>query len=260
MTRSKRYNFEVMPAWLLWGCGAMLLAFLPGLSFGQAGDAATPSVPALQASVESEAVPATQPAREEGSPDAETREVETPASSRKAVDLTPPHQPWSHYEVIAQRNMFTKGSAGSNRPRPNPEGNQGGSTTRPGRPASATWVLTGVVVREADSVAFFENTASGMTLRVVQGQSVANLALVKVLVDRVELQAGQDEIRQVRVGATVDGSSATFSSGGGSSIFGDADAVAPASGGSASGGGGSEAQQSVIERMRARRAQERGGQ
>ncbi len=182
----------------------------------------------------------------------ETRPVSasTTTPATRTVDLTPPHQPWSHYQVIAQRNMFTRGSSEASRPRPGGQSgeNRGGGQARP----TATWILTGVVIRDEQAVAFFENSMSGMTVRVEAGQSVGDLQVTAIHSDRVEIQTGAGT-RDVQIGGTADGRQPTFSSGSGS-IFGDADSVAPAAGGSSGGGSLSETER----RLRERRARERG--
>jgi len=249
---------------------------LPGLLAAAMSVAVTTSVVMAQSQTQSpESQPAattqpaegaaTQPESREGGRSSGRRSGRSPATqpqtpattpaatgTTRVVDLTPPHKPWSHYQVIAQRNMFTRSSAEATRPRPGGSTgeNRGGATARP----TASWILTGVVIRDEQKVAFFENSLSGMTVRVEAGQSVGDLQVAAIHHDRVEIRSG-DTTRSVEIGGTADGRQPTFSSSGGS-IFGDADSVAPAASGGSSGGDGnlSEAER----RMRERRARERG--
>lgn len=189
------------------------------------------------------------------SPESQTPAMDTAQVSR----LIAPPKDWSHYQVIVQRNLFTRGSAETSRPRPTNPSGEGGRGSGQNR-TRASWVLTGLVVRDDQSVAFFENSVSGMTLRITPGQSVGDLELDTIAADHVVVKT-TDGPRQVFIGAAVDGRPVALSSNTGS-IFGDANSIAPSSTTQSGGASGSsltpEAEMSVVERMRARRARESG--
>lgn len=174
----------------------------------------------------------------------------------KAADLMQAQKPWSHYRVLAQRNIFTRRTSGSS---------TGESSTRPAtneqtptpQPPAAVWVLTGVVLQGGSSIAFFENTQTSQTLRVALGQKVDEAQVKRIEADRVWLTQGNSQ-REVRVGQTITGGQATLREPSGESIFGSSDANAPNATSGAGNPGGSASEQSVIERMRARRAREAG--
>lgn len=179
-----------------------------------------------------------------------------PTAAVKPAGLTRPQLPWSHYRVVAQRNIFTRRSSGSS---------SGGETTRPSttestqtaKPAAASWVLTGIVVQGSSRLAFFENTKTSQTLRVQAGQQVDEMVIQQIQPDRVILGKA-DVRREVRVGQSMDGSETSLGEASGDSIFGSSDGAATSGANGAAKSGSSPEEQSIIERMRARRAREGG--
>lgn len=208
---------------------------------------------------------------------AESTDTQTPAattqpSNRASVTATtqpaasarviPPPKPWSHYRVLAERNMFTRTQATARRPSTrDQQASTQPATTQPSRPRSS-WILTGVVLYTEGPVAFFENSVSGMTMRVTVGQEIGSFKLHEVGDDHVKLQDEAQQISSVPVGQSIDGSDASLSATPRNSIFGDGEATSSDSGQSAEGGSGnraesgSEANMSVAERMRARRREQ----
>src|SRR5690606_24504173 len=83
-------------------------------------------------------------------------------------------RPWERYEVLVQRNLFSRQRAGTSSsvptmPRP-PVRNDDDDDTPPvsGNP----WVLAGTAILNSDRIAFVEDIRTGAVLRVREGDMV----------------------------------------------------------------------------------------
>ncbi len=196
---------------------------------------------------------ASETAAEVQAPRPTTRQAEPASRDRTAPARSRPS--WESYDVVVRRNVFST-SPGAASATARSGTTQPASSTQPAaRTGPAAWVLTGIVTHGDTSVAFIENTATGTTLRVKAGETVASLRVVRVDSQRVEIDA-DGSLRLVSIGSSLDGSeppaagslpasSSSSASVNGSDGAASADRPAP-----------SAAEMSTIEKLKARRAKE----
>ncbi|HUS46705.1 MAG TPA: hypothetical protein VM098_01190 [Phycisphaerae bacterium] len=106
---------------------------------------------------------------------------------------------WDRYRVLVERNMFLR-----NRRPPRPPGQSGGSTVRLVRDSDRDIILTGISRHDDEYVAFFENTATGLTSRIGTGQPVGKGRTRSITLDGVEYER-DGAVTQIEVGRTLTG-------------------------------------------------------
>jgi hypothetical protein len=173
-----------------------------------------------------------------------SRDRITPARSRPS---------WESYDVVVRRNVFSTSPADASTAARSSTTQPTAATQPVPRTGLAAWVLTGIVTHGGTSVAFIENTATGTTVRVKAGESVASLRVVHIESQRVELDA-DGAPRMVAIGSSLDGTehlgtlaSPATSSPSANSSDGASPVNRPAP---------SAAEMSTIEKLKARRAKE----
>lgn len=102
---------------------------------------------------------------------------------------------WDSYKLLLTRNIFLRDRTAYQ---------PGERRMEPATRGDSPIVLTGTIVQGNDRTAFFEDTGSGRTLRVFEGQNVANAKLTSISIDRVELSSG-GAMRAIQVGQTLAG-------------------------------------------------------
>lgn len=118
----------------------------------------------------------------------------SPASAETA-----PADSWDQYRLLVQRNIFRR----DRRP-PQPGGPSRGPTVRVVRDSDRDIVLTGIGQRDGESVAFFENTATGVTTRVRVGQPVGKGTARAITLDVVEYER-DGSLNRIEIGYTLQG-------------------------------------------------------
>ena len=114
-------------------------------------------------------------------------------------DAKAPQDPWAKYQVILQRNMFSR-QRGALRERrgdaerrevavPNPE---------------SYFRLKGIVQEDGTFIAFLEDMRSNSVLKLRQGDSVARGTLKALTLDTIEYQFG-DQVTAVQLGSDLEG-------------------------------------------------------
>lgn len=121
------------------------------------------------------------------------------ALSQEARDSQPSQGPWAAYEVILNRNMFSRqrGDRPAQRadgPRrevvmPNPE---------------SYFRLKGLVQEDGTFIAFLEDTRSNSVLKFRQGDAVARGIIKALTLDSIEYQL-EDQVTAVRLGYDLEG-------------------------------------------------------
>lgn len=215
-------------------CGVVMLTAL-ALTEAQTS---RPGASATAAEVQAPQLPATRPA------EPASRDRITPARSRPS---------WESYDVVVRRNVFSASPTGA-ATNARPGTTQPTASTQPApRTGPAAWVLTGIVTHGDTSVAFIENTATGTTVRVRAGETVASLRMVRIESQRVELDA-DGSLRMVAIGSSLDGSEPPATS---------TSPVSPSPSANGSDGASSvdrpapsASEMSTIEKLKARRAKE----
>ncbi len=119
--------------------------------------------------------------------------------SQEARDSQPSQGPWAAYEVILNRNMFSRqrGDRQAQRadgPRreavmPNPE---------------SYFRLKGIVQEDGTFIAFLEDTRSSSVLKLRQGDAVARGTIRALTLDLIEYQF-EDQVTAVRLGYDLEG-------------------------------------------------------
>ena len=176
---------------------------------------------------------------------------------------TPKAPTWSDYQVIVERNVFLK-----TLPTPGAGGPTVTSITQKlpdfgQAPAAviAPVVLTGVILRGSEYLAFLEDTGTETTVRLRQGDSYGDGRITAVERDAVTYRKGRTSTR-VEVGHALDGSlyvpatKAGATTASGQTADGTAAETPPAAtdGGAAAGDGSDDA--ATLERLRQRREKE----
>lgn len=182
-----------------------------------------------------------------------TRPAEPASRDRTAPARNKPS--FESYDIVVRRNIFSASTAGSATPVPSGATQPGVSTQPAPRTGAAAWVLTGVVTHGDRSIAFVENTATGTTTRVREGETIASLHVVRIDSQRIELEADGSS-RMVSIGSSLDGTEPPAAG----SLPASATSSAPVNGSdgaaSADRPAPSAAEMSTIEKLKARRAKE----
>lgn len=110
---------------------------------------------------------------------------------------TAPADSWDQYRLLVQRNIFR-------RDRTRPRGPSPGPTIRTVRDSDRDIVLTGIGRRDGESVAFFENTATGVTTLVRVGQPVGKGTARAITLDVVEYER-DGSLNRIEIGHTLQG-------------------------------------------------------
>jgi len=173
----------------------------------------------------------------------------TAPASASAISPSAPHRDWSAYEVVYQRNIFTKRGDLAATTRPRSEGVMT-PTVRIAAPSNV-WVVTGVVIVDGERAALFENTQSGAVIRAKIGQNIADGKITAIEAEGVSIDFGTGAQR-IAVGSQTDGRDAPAAM-----PTAGATSVAPSSSSSGDGATMSASEAALLERMRARRAQEK---
>jgi len=171
------------------------------------------------------------------------------AWSLGAAPTSAPSEPrgptWDDYRLIVTRNIFSR-----NRSSPSPRRTVSRQETP--RVPEATLVLIGTAVQDDQPMAFFENSRTGQTTRLLPGQSLGGGTVVSIALDSVEYRAG-DATRRITVGETLSGLSASLPS---STASTQPAGEGPAVSGAAAAGTADSGSNDIFERMRRRRLQE----
>lgn len=135
-------------------------------------------------------------------PPAQETAATQPAQAVKAAEETQPAQnAWDNYEVILNRNMFSR-QRGSRQPQridgrlkrqpiavPNPE---------------SYYRLCGVAQEDGTFVAFLEDTRTGSVTEVREGSAVARGTIKSLTLDAIEYQR-DDQVTTVQIGYDLEG-------------------------------------------------------
>lgn len=172
------------------------------------------------------------------------------APTTRPREVAPIRHGWSHYDALIQRNIFSKGGTSSRDAR-----RDTGVTTPTYRPPSPSnvWVLTGTAITEQEQSAFFENVQTGAAVRLKVGEGVGGGTLALIEREGVTIRY-ETESRKVAVGMQTDGREASASIP--APVAGAGDATTQP-GAAAAPSGATSAEAALLERMRARRAQEK---
>jgi len=110
-----------------------------------------------------------------------------------------PEDPWNKYELILERNMFSRQRG----PRVREERNEERREVAMPNPESY-FRLRGIVQEDGRFIAFVEDTRSNSVLKLRQGDSVARGTIKGLTLDTVEYQLG-DQVTTVRLGFDLEG-------------------------------------------------------
>jgi hypothetical protein len=175
---------------------------------------------------------------------------------------TPKAPTWSDYQVIVERNVFLK-----TLPTPTAGGPTVATITQnlpdfgqAAAPVIAPVVLTGVILRGSEYLAFLEDTGTETTLRLRQGDSYGEGRITAVERDAILYRRGRTSTR-VEVGHALDGSlyvpaTRTGGAASGQTTDGAAAETAPAATGGAAAAGDESDDAATLERLRQRREKE----
>lgn len=114
-----------------------------------------------------------------------------------------PASSWERYKVITQNNIFLR-----NRVQPTRQTSASSTTVR--RP-QINLVLTGIMGKDEEYLAFLEDSRTGATSVVRINDPLADGRIAKIEVDRILLERG-DRAIEVRIGGSLDVSSTTETS------------------------------------------------
>ena len=188
--------------------------------------------------------------------DSTTQKSTPPATQPREV--VPTRHGWSFYDPLIQRNIFSKtGGAPVRDTR-----RDTGLTTPTYRPVSPSnvWVVTGTAIADGERAAFFENAQTGSAVRLKIGQAVAGgtLTAIESLSVTIQYDSGS---RTVEVGMQTDGREAPSSMPTPGAVAAAGASTQPSDGTTPAAtpapAGATSAEAALLERMRARRAQER---
>ena len=188
-----------------------------------------------------------------------------PAGSTLPAE-TAPEDSWENYRVLVERNIFLR----DRRPA-RPRGPSLGPREPIVRDSDRDVVLTGIGRRNGEYVAFFENTATGVTTRARMGEDVGKGRIRAITLDTVEYER-DGVVTRIEIGYALQGgrfvretvptSSRATTRPSDSSLSTTAPATAPAEQASeaspAGSGGGAESTdvEDILRQMRQRREQE----
>lgn len=116
-----------------------------------------------------------------------------------APGTVPQRRPWTDYNVIAQRNMFTRRGVAVSRP---PSLFEGINTQV--RVTPTYWVLAGTAILAGDRVAFLEDTGTRATIRAREHDTTPMGRITRIAIDHIRLDTGREE-RVVKIGTTLSG-------------------------------------------------------
>jgi hypothetical protein len=163
-----------------------------------------------------------------------------------------PRRSIADYRLIAERNMFTR----HDRREPSVPATQAATAPSPPPPPppGRAWVVSGTAILTDDRVAFLENTATGTTMRVREGELTEAGRILRIAYDQIEVETPAG-IVWIAIGSTLTGEAPSTASA--STPDESPAAAAPgATGGQAAIPAPSPAEAAILERLRARRAQE----
>jgi hypothetical protein len=131
---------------------------------------------------------------------------QAPANSAESSPTGQP-DPWQKYDIILQRNIFSRQRAPA-RPR--------GETKEPKQVAipnpESYFLLKGVVQENDTFIAFVENTQGGGVLRLRAGDPVARGTIKALNLDSIEYQLG-DQTIAIKLGCDLEGRYGTVTAG-----------------------------------------------
>jgi hypothetical protein len=116
----------------------------------------------------------------------------------QAPEPNQPDDPWGKYELIPQRNMFSRQRG----PRRREEQQERREVTMPN--PESYFRLRGIVQEDGRFIAFVEDTRSNTVLKLHQGDSVARGTIKALTLDTVEYQLA-DQVTTVRLGYDLEG-------------------------------------------------------
>lgn len=155
---------------------------------------------------------------------------------------------WQRYEVLVQRNMFTRRSAA----RPAASNNRQAEAPPPPVAPGRYWIFAGTALTAGDRIAFLEDTRNSTTIRARVNDDTAAGRIVRIASDELHLEVG-GRISRISLGATLAGAEPA-ALGSAAPVASPSGPDVPTSGASGASGGGSETD--ILQRMRARRMQE----
>lgn len=117
----------------------------------------------------------------------------------QAQEPNKPDDPWGKYELILERNMFSRQRGARTRE----ESDEGRREVAMPNPESY-FRLRGIVQEDGRFIAFVEDTRAGNVLKLRQGDSVARGTIKALTLDTVEYQLG-DQVTTVRLGYDLEG-------------------------------------------------------
>lgn len=107
---------------------------------------------------------------------------------------------WDRYRVLSDRNIFVRNRQSSQVIRPELQ-----PTINPVDSADQYLVLTGIVQKGLETIAFIEDTRSRKTIKVAPGNQIGNGKLIKITLDNVEYEC-EGQIIRIGIGSTLMGS------------------------------------------------------
>jgi len=116
-----------------------------------------------------------------------------------AQETQKPEDPWNKYEMILERNMFSRQRG----PRVREQRNDERREVAMPNPESY-FRLRGIVQEDGRFIAFVEDTRSNSVLKLHQGDNVARGTITGLTLDTVEYQLG-DQVSTVRLGYDLEG-------------------------------------------------------
>ncbi|UCD50675.1 MAG: hypothetical protein JSW27_24520 [Phycisphaerales bacterium] len=116
----------------------------------------------------------------------------------QAQEPNKPDDPWGKYELILERNMFSRQRG----PRRREDRGERREVAMPN--PESYFRLRGIVQEDGRFIAFVEDTRSNSVLKLRQGDSVARGTVKALTLDTVEYQLG-DQVTTVRLGYDLEG-------------------------------------------------------
>jgi len=119
-------------------------------------------------------------------------------ASPPAIAAAERENTWDRFRVLAERNLFVRDR------RPRLPQSQGPIRHVPAPPAAPRFVLTGIARRREAFVAFFENTATGETVRARTGETLGGGVIHAISMNGVDYVA-DGEATRIAIGDTLTG-------------------------------------------------------